>query len=174
MSATVASQHKEIQILKEQTKDMHRASRNKNLRIVGLNELDNKSTQDTVVDFLKEQIEVDVHSADISTAERVGPVSEVSTQKPRTIFVKFTNKKIRDKIYKERLQLKKKNVKVWINEDLPKHSLKLLFQAKKLVKDGNMYTCFTKNCSVFVKILKGDKSTETQSYEDLCPGHTFP
>ncbi len=30
-----------------------------------------------------------------------------------------------------------------------------------------MYTCFTKNCSVFVKVLKGDKSTEIQSYEEL-------
>ncbi len=44
-------------------------------------------------------IEVDVNSADISTAERVGPVPKVSTQKPRMIFVKFANKKIRDKIY---------------------------------------------------------------------------
>ncbi len=137
------------------------------MRILGLNELDNKSTPDTVVDFLKEQIEADVNSADISIAERVHPISEVPTQKPRTIFVKFTNKKLRDKIYKERLQLKKKNVKVRINADLPKHSLKLLFQAKTLVKDDNMDTCFTKNCSVFGKVLKGDKSTEIQSYEDL-------
>ncbi len=44
---------------------------------------------------------------------------------------------------------------------MPKHSLKLLFQAKKLVKDGNMYTCFTKN------LFSVDKSTEIQSYEDL-------
>ncbi len=119
---------------------MDKSSQNQKLRIVCQNELDNKSTQDTVVDFLKEQIEVGIHSTDISIAERVGSVSDVSTQKPRTIFVKFTKKEIRDKIYKERLRLKKKNVKVWINDDFPKHSLKL-FQAKQLVKDGNMYTC---------------------------------
>lgn len=99
-------------------------SRKYNLRLVGLNEDEGEDCVDKVVDFCKEKLDLNIDK-EIDRAHRLGPKS---TDKNRSVIVKFKSYGVKATICSKRKKLKGTNF--YINEDLTKFNVMLFNYAR--------------------------------------------
>ena len=154
--------------------DMEAYSRTENLIVKGLPEstaaeratagasLDQGVTEshgaveETFIKFARKTLNVEVKPSYISIAHRLksGPKDTV-----RPIIVRFTNRKIRNNVYYSKRQLKDSGM--YINEHLTKETSDLHFEARKLVKNKKLYSAWTNNGQLFVRV-SSDPSSRPQ------------
>ena len=73
-----------------------------------------EDTDKLVIKTMKDNLNIDVHPMEISTSHRIGTPG---TEK-RPVIVKLTRISTRNKIFKAKKDLKDKDTKIYINEDL--------------------------------------------------------
>ena len=141
----------EINELKQRTHTQEKESKRNNLQIMGLKEEKDENTKEKVRTFLEENLKVKVRPENIVAAERVGLMKKELNPRPRKIVIKFNNVWVKREIYRERLQLKELQERVFINEDLTKETYMIFQEARKLMKEKMIYTVFTQDGVVYIK-----------------------
>ena len=126
-------------------------------------------TEKTVLKLFNDQLKVSVTPADISIAHRLrkrGGGSTVNSGPPAAI-VRFTNRKIRDKVYNARRVLRNVGARIFINEDLNSSTNKLFFQARQLVKFRSIHSALSYTGFVFIKETSTSRPKRITSSTDL-------
>ncbi|KAK9674887.1 hypothetical protein QE152_g40787 [Popillia japonica] len=116
-------------------------SRRNSLRIYGLPMTTNENSDEAVIQFCKEKLQVEVKKEMIDCSHRLG--KEENRSKP--LLVKFVNKNIKQEIYRKKSRLK--GSKIVIREDLTHKNIQLM----KNVRD-KFTTAWTNNCNIFTKV----------------------
>ena len=123
-------------------------SRRNSLRMSGVPETATENTDTLVLDAAR-AINSDIDLCDIDRSHRVG---RPRAGKPCDIIVKFATYRSRQKLYKNRVQLKDKGYRgVFLNEDLTKFRLDLLYKARGLVRSARIKGAWTSDGTVLVK-----------------------
>ena len=91
---------------------------------------------------------------------------QLSTR-PRSIIVKFSTYRARNKLMKLKSHLKSSGYKdVYINEDLTKSRSQVFFQARKLQKDGHVKSTWTSDGVILIK-ANDDRITRFETLKDF-------
>ena len=123
--------------------DNEQYSRRNNIRIFGLQEDKSKSTSESVVNFLKHELDVDISHSEIDKAH---PIGKSQDGKPPPLIVKFSNHRSKEKVLSRRRSLKGK--RIFITEDLTKQNYQLLQAAKK---HSSVSSCWSHNGKILAK-----------------------
>ena len=134
------------------------------LRISGIPEDPNESTDTKVLD-LATDLNLNLFSHDIDRSHRVGkPIPG----KTRDIIVKFSRYNARRMLYEVRKDLREVEDResVFINEDLTKRRSKLLYDARILVRANHLTAAYSSDGKLFVRD-KEEKRHAINSDDDL-------
>ena len=152
-------------------------SRRNCLRISGMEEKPLENTDKFVFDIAN-AIGVDLDVGDVDRSHRLGKpgTAEEPRTKPRDIIVKFATYRMRNMFYKARTLTKDKGYKgVFVNEDLTKSRSKLLYEARRRVKSGQLKSAWSSDGTILIKtnIDDNDVVSRVNSLSDL-PGYIAP
>nr|XP_039271070.1 uncharacterized protein LOC120345613 [Styela clava] len=161
----------DLYFVTEKLEEQERRSRLDNLEFHGLPPTVNEDTDKIIMEIGK-SIHVDIKPSDISVTHR-SPTHNTNIHKP--IIVKFTNRKIRSKILKNRHLIRTaangpltKNLsKAFIVENLTEKNKNLFYQAKILKKQCGYAFLWTSNGRVLVKKNKDTSPLSISDEEDL-------
>ncbi|KAK9738985.1 hypothetical protein QE152_g9447 [Popillia japonica] len=129
-------------------------SRRNSLRIYGLPLVSNENTDDTVIRFCKEKLQLEIKKEMIDCSHRLG--KDENRSKP--LLVKFVNRNIKNEIYRKKSKLK--GTKLVIREDLTLKNIQLMKSAR-----DKFNTAWTNNCNIFTKV--NGKIYKIGSYSDI-------
>lgn len=133
--------------------DLEQYTRRQNIRIAGIQEADGENTDNLVITFAKDVLNVDVSAAEIDRSHRVGQKAQNKTT--RDIIVRFVSYKSKLKIMKARKAARQHNIHhktaYYINEDLTKKRSNLASEARKLKRAGVIKDTWTFDGKVFIK-----------------------
>ena len=136
--------------LEAQADQAEQYSRRNCLRISGMKEEINESTDDIVMKIASD-IGSDIQLENIDRSHRIG-IPNRRGDKPREIIVKFTAYRYRSKFYKQHTRLKEQGYTgVFINEDLTKRRSSLLFEAHTLFKSKLIKGSWSSDGIVLIK-----------------------
>ena len=173
--AKIASLESKITDLELQVDDLEQYSRRNSLRFNGVTESDSEDVTKKVTDLINDTLKVHppVSPNDIDRVHRTG---RRKPGKPRAILVKFTNYGIRDKVIRNRAQLRPPNLTtaslspvkqtVFVNEDLTKYRSNLLFQARQLKKNRDIQDCWSWDGRILIRNKKA-KIMNIKTVEEL-------
>ena len=128
-------------------------SRRNCIRISGIPEDDSEDTDDTVLHIAR-AMDVDLNVEEIVRSHRIG---KPKTTKPRDIIVKLATFRVRQRLLKDRKNLKTSPYKdgrfkgVYVNEDLTKFRSGILFDSRKLAKERRIYSVWSSNGTILLK-----------------------
>ena len=121
--------------------DNEQYSRRYSVRIYGVESVadvndDGNDWVKTVIDFCRDQLEVEIDQAEIDRAHRIGPAKGSG---PRALNVKFKDYATKSKVMKNKKKLKGKNV--YVNEDLTWRNQQFLKHVRQVCKNqGYVFT----------------------------------
>src|SRR5207248_3851333 len=101
----------------------------------------NSSVENTVLEFFRNELHVDISPDDISIAHRLRVGARDSV---RPVIVRFNNRKARNKVYSAKSQLKNSGKRIFINEHLTKMNSDIFFEARKLVREKKIFAAWTR------------------------------
>lgn len=153
LTSELSEMKKETSISKDQ---LEQYSRMNSLRIFGIPENKEESTDSIVVNLCNEKLGLNISTNDIDCSHRL-PLKEGSH---RPIIVKFCRRTIKDLIFRNKRKLK--GTKIVIREDLTKRRAQLL---KKATNIYGISSTWTLGGNIFVKI--GTKIRRILMEEDL-------
>ncbi|XP_033740525.1 uncharacterized protein LOC117327576 [Pecten maximus] len=120
--------------------DIEQQGRKNSIRIIGLEDKNRNETVEQsvekIVNFVKNKLKVPITEADIDTAHRLGPYTG---QRPRNLICKFTHRRKKMEIIRNRKILKKSGIV--ITEDLTRinqQRLKLAYELPCVEKSWSM------------------------------------
>lgn len=149
---------KRVTTLEAQMDASEQYSRRNSLRISGIPETANEDT-DQVVLHVAETVGVNILPSEIDRSHRLGKPGNRQT---RDILVKFTTYRARERVMKNRRNLKTSELKgVFVNEDLTKIRSKLLFEARKCAKTKHLLGAWSSDGRILVKDKKGTVTVVT-------------
>lgn len=126
-------------------------SRRNNIRISGIAESADESTDNVVLDLAK-AINANISLDDIDRSHRVG---KLDAGKKRDIIVKFATYRSRYKLMSQRKLIKVTEVeafkRVFLNDDLTRSRSKLLFEARCVFKSGKIQGAWSSDGSILIK-----------------------
>ena len=154
---------KRIKELELSADNQEQYSRRNSLRIFGLEENENKTTEQIVEELMKADLEMDIDHSSIDRVHRVGKPAE-DRKTPRPILIKFSTYRERARVYKAKKLLKEK--KIFINEDLTKKRVKLLYKLRQLKKEKAILDCWTSDGQILIKTKRGQVQ-QINGEEDL-------
>ena len=141
----------EIYKQKADIDNLEQYSRRNSLRVYGLDESVNESSEDCERKFIQcigHFLGLRVYERDIDAIHRVGRRNRNGL--PRCIIVKFTWRRIRDKILRSRSSLKGSGIS--IAEDLTKNNVKLL---KEVQANSSVSNAWTWNGNIYAMTIDG-------------------
>ena len=162
----VKTQQDEINKLKDSCATQEKQTIRNSIKIDGLEENDGEKPTKTVVqEFFKDKLKLVLNKEDIVSAERRG-VRRTDDNKPRKIVVKFASVWTKRDVCRQRRSLKGGNV--YINECLTKEADRILFMARKLVKERHLWSAYSYEGDVYVKKTEGQRrGTKVKSEQEL-------
>lgn len=148
---------KRVSTLEAQMDASEQYSRRNSLRISGIPETVNDDT-DQIVLHVAETVGVNISPSEIDRSHRLGKPGN----RQRDILVKFTSYRARERLMKNRRNLKTSELRgVFVNEDLTKVRSKLLFEARKCVKTKHLLGAWSSDGRILVKDKKGTVAVVT-------------
>ena len=174
----VTEMEREIKRLREENDDAEQYSRRNCLRIYGVQEESNESTDKLVLDIFNGKLGLSVPPDAIDRSHRITPrqrqdgengnlrsrdrnqqtsYADVTgpSKKPRVIIVKFSRYNARNDVYKARTRLKDlSGPKLFIREDLTAKKSALYW---KVVESKRAKTCWTQDGNIFALKQDGRK-----------------
>ncbi|CAH1155050.1 unnamed protein product [Phaedon cochleariae] len=143
LNAKLESQEGIITSLVKRQEKFEKHSRNKNLRIYGLNESEKENSAEVILKFCEIKLGVHLENYHIENCYRLG---DRQRNKARPLYVKFSSLYHRNKVFNNKKRLK--GTGVVIREDLTTEELKLLKAC--LHKTGSNGKVWTNFGSIFV------------------------
>ena len=157
-----------INKLRNKLDEIEQQSHSLSMQIVGFAE--NKDESDDVkqlTKLFKEKMGVKIKSSDVIQMKRLGKRNDVKT---RNAIVKFKDKEIRQKIYKERKNLIKPgspNKSVYLNDALTQHRQQLLYAARQLVKGGKLFAAWSQDGNILVRKTETSNIVQVHDHDEL-------
>ena len=154
------SLRKRINQLENSLDSAEQYSRRNNLRISGLPETQNESTDDLVL-AMSSAIGADMSIDDIDRSHRVGAKNNKSgetnsSSRPRDIIVKFVSYRSRDKFFRKRRGARSSGYNnVYVDEDLTRNRSLTLFKCRELKRQGRIQDAWTSDGKILVKDRSG-------------------
>ena len=133
---------------KRRLNQLEQYTRRNSLRIHGLPESAQESTDALVCKLAEEKLGIKVTPDEIDRSHRVSSPSSNTQQKPRQIIVKFCSYRTRSSLMKARSKLKGTNI--YLNEDLTKENQALYYAARHNSKVKQSWTI---DGRIFVEII---------------------
>ena len=166
----------EVRHLRLQNDALEQYGRRSSLRISGITE-DQEDTTQAVVNLANKVLEVDppLQPQDIDVSHRLAKPRYAREEEPRPIIVRFMTRTDRYKILANRKTLKDYNkdrdVKIYVNEDLTKYRAQLFKTVRKLQSRKLFKQVWTYNGNIKVTTLRGEvKSVATiEDIQTLLP-----
>ena len=146
--ARISSLEEEVNDLKAAMDDAEQYARRNCLILSGVEEREGECTDELVTNICKKELDIELTVEDIDRSHRLGtpPSSGESSdghptrssqhrRRLRNIIMKFTNYRIREKIYSSRKELRKSSsgTPLYINESLTKERSSLFWKIKKAI-----------------------------------------
>ena len=154
-----------VTFLEAQADQAEQYSRRNCLRISGVPETPDEST-DNIVMSIANDIGSDIRIHDIDRSHRVGNRKRKRAT-PREIIVKFSTYRACASFYKQRTLMKDRGHKgTFINEDITKLRSEYLYEARKLLKSSKLKGAWSSDGTILVKD-NGDKVQRINSLNDL-------
>ena len=159
---TIAQMKQEIQELKYQNDALEQYGRRNCLRVTGISDTE-EDTMAAVVQLANEILKVDppIAPQDINSSHRLPKPRNAPAAQAHPIIIRFTLKADRDRVLKERKELKKFNedklVKIYISEDLTTPRARLFAVARTHQKNGRLQQVCTFNGNIKVKTHRNIK-----------------
>ena len=146
--------------------NLEQYSRRECIEINGIPSTPEESTDDIVVALAK-QIGVTITPNDISISHRLK--KSTTSQHPPTIIAKFTSRKIRNKIFENRLKLKQANTgkMIFVNESLTTTNREIFKACRNFKKVNNWKYVWTKQGQTYLKKSDNDNTWKIESISDL-------
>ena len=142
-----------IDKLEAATEAAEQYSRRNCIRVSGIPEENNENTDDIVLDVAR-AMDVNLDVEEIDRSHRIG---KPKSTKPRDIIVKLATFRVRQRLLKNRKNLKTSMFDggrfkgVYVNEDLTKFRSGILFDARKLTKERRIYGAWSSNGTILLK-----------------------
>lgn len=171
---------KRIMELEERLDDLEQLSRQDNLIITGMeikrtyakitsgeeitedsSPLEQLTLEEQVMSFLQAK-KIDIQHEDISLCHTLP--SKIDKSKP-VIVLKFISRKLRNKVIMQAKKLKGTNV--YINEHLTKKNGNLAREARLLKKQNKVFSTWTRNGKVWIKVKEGSQPKIIKEMKDL-------
>ena len=137
-----------------------------NLELCGCPELEKDDCMSNVIQLLREVVPERI---DIKNAFRIGKKRDGQNNRP--ILIQFNTKMLRDKVYKNRSNLKKfsdgGNPRFFLNENLPPNLKTLLGKANSLRKQKHFKFLWTNNGVILVKKDENSITIPIKKISDL-------
>ena len=135
-----------IKILEDKIDDQEQRSRNNCLLIHGCPEMDGEDTDNVALDVMNIKVGLlDIPKSAIFRSHRVGPkanqrrsLRSSASPRPRPIIVRFASWKIRERVFKNKKELKGKGIS--ISESLTKIRYNLLKAAEEKLGRGKVWS----------------------------------
>ncbi len=137
----------------------------RNLRILGLDEIEGEDVIVRLINFAKEQMKILINPSDIN-ATRMGARQPYS-EKPRNILVKFQDQTLRNILYQKRKILRNQTKQIFINEHLTTRRSYLFYQARQMRKQHKLFGVWTQSGNVLVKVRMDSTPQEVNNIDDL-------
>jgi len=158
-----------VTVMDQKLDDLEQYSRKDNIRIVGI--ADNRTpdnyenTPKKVVSFFNEALQLNLTQYDINNAHRLGPKGKGKFSSD--IIVKLSSNIVKQDIMRNRKKLKHLDHRIYINEDLTQLRASLYKKAREQVKHKHLYTAWTRDGNIFVKLHDNSKATKITKEKDL-------
>ncbi len=157
-----------IDQLKIKLDNVEQEKHEQSVQIVGLPESKNEG-DDTkqLTKVLKEKAGLKIKASDVVEMRRLGKRNEL---KIRNVIVRFKDKEIREKIYKERKKLiipGNPTKSIYLNDSLTQHRQQLLYSARKLVKGKKLYAAWSQAGNILVRLKEDSSIIQVNDNNDL-------
>ena len=145
--------------------------RRENFEISGISEsIKQENLEDKVIDIINEISTTEITAKDIEACHRL----KKDRDGPAKVIVRMVNRKHSTDIMKNRKKLKDKAQRLgsnfYINENLSDDTKKMFDTARELKKNGYLFSCWTFNGKVNIKLRENDnkliKILHMSEYED--------
>ena len=157
----------EVTKLQRDVQHLERYNRGQNLEISGIPEKPDEDIRTVVTNVLR-RVDGELRADDVDISHRVGPTTPTDsahatqTRRTRSILVRFTSRRVRNKIYDQRRSLKevkladlglgfRESSNIFINENLTPEMKQLLYKANVARKDKHHRFLWTQNGKILVK-----------------------
>lgn len=153
-----------ISQLEQSLDDAEQYSRRNCVRLSNIPEMDSEDT-DRLVLKVAETMNIDVSLRDIDRSHRIGKPGKKAH---RDIIVKFTSYRARERMMKNRKNLKGSELNgVFINEDLTRNRSSMLYEARLLVKlkQPKLHGAWSSDGKILIKDLSGKIHKISSSHE---------
>jgi hypothetical protein len=124
-----------------------------------------------IIDLCGKHLGVKVELRDISVAHRLR-ASERDSCRP--VIVRFTSRRVRDAVFRSKKELKAlpRDAAIFISEHLTKVASNVFFEARKLVKEKELYGAWTNHGLVHVKYTSeaSEKPSVIRTSQELSAG----
>lgn len=127
----------DINLNRKKIDALEQYTRRNNLRFFGVPEVECENTEELVINIINAILKLQVDINDIERSHRVGAPSE-DPKKYRAIIVKFCSYRVRSEVYKNKKNLKRKNIV--IREDLTGERVQMLSAATLKYGRRNLWT----------------------------------
>ena len=177
---TIAESRSEVQLLHDDLDALEQHGKRHSLRISGIR-MREEDTTAAVVKLGNEVLEIaqPMSTKDISVCHRLQTPRNARANEPAPIIVRFVSRADKDRVIRERKQLKDMNTdettKVYINEDFPTRRANIFSMARSLQKRKLFKQTWTYNGRIEVMMPNGDIKTASNFNElqALVPNETL-
>ena len=142
---------------REKFDNLEQYGRRQNFEFVGI-PYEKNETLNQIVSDLAEKIGVPIKDEDISIAHRLKASQNAKPEKPPNVIVRFTNQRIRNKIYQSRSAAKSINnfpvqqmTRFFINENLTNEKKELFWQTKQRARELGYHYIWTNNGKIYIR-----------------------
>ena len=86
---------------------------------------------------------------------------------PRDMIVKFRDRRIKTLVYQSRLNMRRNENPIFINEDITPRRSKLFYDARKMKKSGKLHATWTQHGNIIIKVTESSKPQPVNSYIEM-------
>ena len=161
MQTTISEQENKIAKLEKYVDQMDQDSHINKIVISGIKaEKDEESNVKNIMNFIEVVMKVEPQKGDIVSALGIGQGSS-------TMLVTLSNRGIRDRIFKEKKNLRNNAKMVYINENLTQRRSLLFKKAHDVVRSKNITAAWTTGGNIFVKEATDAKTLKITHEKNL-------
>lgn len=180
LEISVDENNVKIDNIEHKLDEIEKYARKDNIRLVGIPELttntlsgrgtqqtENETTSSTVVNFLKDAMNLDIHQYDIGNSYRLGQLNRTDRTRPRDILVQFTSNLVKQLVMRNRRKLRDSHRTIFINDDLTQRNALLFQKAREEIRNRKLHAAWTRDGNVYAKLHDNSKPTKIDYYKDL-------
>jgi len=144
-----------------------------NLIFVGLLRDNAATAEESVTQFIKEVMKIDISVSDVSVAGWISRDADAVSR----LRVRFISRKVRSSVMSARKCLgaffRATGRHVYVNEDLIQATANLYREARQSVKQKKLHSCWTYRGILFIKKTSTDRPFKVSTAEDLSDSGVF-